>query len=441
MQTISNQIDIKRIQNCIVSLSEYSEKEITDLKEIDTALWKKVKELCISMFALRKMQNSSFHSFNASELKNISLNEENSFSEMDTIKLDDFFGKHFLLFHKLVSECFIKKPPKFENTVINNIFFVSFQSPYNSKKIQLFLVRTEDGFHTLDSQFKIKQDLFVFLLECGISKEKIDSLDFKELLKERDNYCLLEEHLRKVFNKLSVTVSANHGEFIEGAISFFDFLGWKGLWQNDNNDPLSTVSKLIDSFRVELTNITKQYFSHTPANDISDLISISDTIAVFTPKVFDVSKYQLLEIHAKIAKYILEKSCEQSFPIRGAISYGKYSTMNSIMVGPGIDECASWHEKSDWIGVHLTPSAQFIVDTGAEPNNIIKYNKIPLKPGIPKVDFCVHWTITPESFDNLINKVQAILPEIAAKYLNTYHFLFQEEGGENYGKKHTNGHC
>lgn len=67
--------------------------------------------------------------------------------------------------------------------------------------------------------------------------------------------------------------------------------------------------------------------------NISKLISISDTIAIFTPKSYNRSEVEIIDIHATISKYILEKSCENGYPIRGAICYGKYNIKHNVMVG------------------------------------------------------------------------------------------------------------
>ena len=94
-----------------------------------------------------------------------------------------------------------------------------------------------------------------------------------------------------------------------------------------------------------------------------------------------------------MGKFILEETTQRCFAIRGAITYGEYSYKGNIMLGPGIDECASWHEKADWIGVSLSPSSEIVIeDTKAKikafsllyflfSNNFckIKYIKIVIK--------------------------------------------------------------
>ena len=99
------------------------------------------------------------------------------------------------------------------------------------------------------------------------------------------------------------------------------------------------------------------------------------------------------------------------------------------MIGPGIDECASWHETCNWIGVHLTPSAELAMknNSSGDIENIVIRKNIPVKKGYPKVTYCVKWYVEKNEFKNLTNHVQALLPEISGKYMNTYEFLYGEE--------------
>jgi hypothetical protein len=211
---------------------------------------------------------------------------------------------------------------------------------------------------------------------------------------------------------------------ISGAITFFDFLAWKGLWQSKNeNDTLRDVSRLIDEFRAELNKMSQDLYIGATGIKLSKLISISDTIAIFTPKVTNVNECQLLQLHAKLSRIILEKCSKMKFPIRGAIAYGDYSILDNIMIGPGIDECASWHETGNWIGVNLTPTAQiYWNERDKKTTNDICCYKTPLKNGL-SCEYCVKWNINRNEFKELSLNTKALLPEIASKYMNTYKFL------------------
>ena len=87
-----------------------------------------------------------------------------------------------------------------------------------------------------------------------------------------------------------------------------------------------------------------------------------------------------------------------------------------------IDECASWHEMGNWIGVHLTPMAQINWEREKESEPCICAYSVPMKSGF-KADYCVLWELSEEQFCELATNVKALLPEIAAKYMNTQKFL------------------
>ena len=163
---------------------------------------------------------------------------------------------------------------------------------------------------------------------------------------------------------------------------------------------------------------------------MSRLISISDTIAIFTPHIDGTDVKKLIEMHACLARFILEETACAQYPIRGAITYGEYNIKGNIMIGPGIDECASWHEKTDWIGVILSPSTQFQLPNTYKSKNITPYDKIPFKNKV-SLKYCITWNLSDQKFNILTQKTKSMVPEISTKYLNTRDFL-------NYLKKRGN---
>lgn len=425
---LREQQDLKfeNVKSIVEELSEYDEVEFGDLSEINNDLFKKVVECCIKMFSIRKMQNKSYYSFDIPDLKRIKVDLENeSFKESDLLKLNSFFNDNLELFYKLVSECFIAK--KRSNNLEYELFFGKIRSPFSSGYIKIYLVMKNNNFYVIKNK-RYDIDLLTYLYNYGINLSEQILVLYNKIFRECKNRFEIQKNLNEFFSEITSTIEKEH-DFQEGAITFLDFLGWKGLWQKDNTKPLESVSRLIDAYREKLNEITNKYiYKDDNINNISELISISDTIAIFTPKILGINNKDLISIHSETVKYILETSCKEGFAIRGAISYGEYSIKNSIMIGPGIDECASWHEKCDWIGVHLTPSAQFIIINSDLPINVKSYNHIPVKHGIPKVKYCVDWKIDERDFETLRKKSKAILPEIAAKYMNTYDYLFGQKG-------------
>ncbi len=206
-----------------------------------------------------------------------------------------------------------------------------------------------------------------------------------------------------------------------GAVTFLDVLGWKGIWQ-ENRLAIETLHSLIIKVRERSKEISNEYMDDIELrgkSNITTVLSISDTIAIFTsapPKI-------AIEIHARICSWLLEYSLSQGIPVRGAISYGEYSIKDNIMLGYAVDESASWHETTDWIGVILTPSAKYQIDS-INILKIIAYNQIPYKKVIKNLNLCVDWNYQDKNeLYKIIQKKGPHIPEIAPKYLNTSAFF------------------
>lgn len=238
-----------------------------------------------------------------------------------------------------------------------------------------------------------------------------------------DYFVEVDDAIRGKIVRLMEDTGLEHEELQRGMNQVADELS---KLVKDRHYSLQEVSTLIQQIEKIVDEYTKQVFPYSARLKLSKLISISDTIAIFTPKICHAKTVVILELHARIAKFVLEECVKQSYPIRGAIAVGQYNTKDNIMIGPGIDECASWHETCNWIGVHLTPSAEFAIKNNSSEDikNIIIRKNIPVKNGYPKVTYCVKWYVERNEFENLTNHVQALLPEISGKHINTYEFLY-----------------
>jgi hypothetical protein len=206
-----------------------------------------------------------------------------------------------------------------------------------------------------------------------------------------------------------------------GAVTFLDVLGWKGIWQQDASalDALHGLIRETIRFASELSNEYTAMVEFRGKKDITKIISISDTIAIFTT---GSAKYTI-EIHSRICAWMLEYAIKQRIPLRGAISYGEYMTKDNIMLGYAVDEAAGWYESTNWVGVILSPSAAMRV-RNEDLMAVTTYDHIPFKNNIKYLNKCVDW-----NFDDLKELYEIIYskgphsPEIAPKYLNTLHFL------------------
>ncbi len=204
-----------------------------------------------------------------------------------------------------------------------------------------------------------------------------------------------------------------------GAVTFLDVLGWKGIWEKEI-DALNILHSFVEMLNEKSIDITNQVASlECDTRGITTkVLSISDTIAIFT---FG-NPFHTIKIQSEICKMAVPESIKRKIPLRGAISFGEFSIKGNIMVGPAVDEAASWHESTDWIGVVLSPSAYFQLKDNF-PNQIIKYSNIPFKKKIEGLDRCVNWDFSKDELYELFNDMGPYVPEIAPKYLNTLNFL------------------
>ena len=122
--------------------------------------------------------------------------------------------------------------------------------------------------------------------------------------------------------------------------------------------------------------------------------------------------------------------------IRGAVTCGEFVFQENIFVGKAVDEVADWCESCDWIGVHMTPSAELYCSQ--QPGKPwVKYGLIPLKNGAWSEGLCVDWTSNWKNRASEIQKIKGtflnmspITQNISGKFKNTLIFI------EKMGMKH-----
>lgn len=207
----------------------------------------------------------------------------------------------------------------------------------------------------------------------------------------------------------------------KGAVTFLDVLGWKGIWQR-NQSAIKKLQDFVYQMQEKAQEITNKYIDDPSLRGKSNptkVLSISDTIAIFTSASPEIA----IGIHSELCSWALTYSLEQELPLRGAISYGEYSIADNIMLGYAVDESASWHETTDWIGVILTPSAKMYLREEL-PEFVVKYSNIPFKKSMKTLNLCVKWSFDDKKMlYDIIQKKGPHVPEIAPKYLNTLEFM------------------
>ena len=205
-----------------------------------------------------------------------------------------------------------------------------------------------------------------------------------------------------------------------GVVTFLDVLGWKGVYDRKDN--------AVASLRLLVKGVTDRAEKMRGRINSEVIVrSISDTIAIFT-FCEDDKVTKTIEIHGELCQWLIPESILSGLPMRGATSYGDFEISESIFVGRAVDEAASWHEQGNWIGVNLSPSAEFVFSkTGTSA--WVPY-AAPLKVSMKWQPHCVNWITNSLGIEEWEGKVRSkflsmgpILPEIAPKFINTLEFM------------------
>jgi len=204
-----------------------------------------------------------------------------------------------------------------------------------------------------------------------------------------------------------------------GVVTFLDILGWKGIYARHGN-PLYTLRELLSGIGKAQQKTRGLITGKTEVKSISDTIAILSTC---TPEEVN----QAIEAHGILCSWAIPASITLQIPLRGATAAGRFENQENAFIGEAIDEAASWYEHSDWIGVHLTPSAQFLF-TPRQDTNWIAY-AAPLKANYKSLPYCVNWidnapeTVSEESLRSSFRQMGPLVPEISGKFINTLNFF------------------
>lgn len=160
----------------------------------------------------------------------------------------------------------------------------------------------------------------------------------------------------------------------KGFVVFVDFLGIKGIWKRVKPENVFTNMKdIAGKFEKELGMSVLSQFK-TYFTTLSDTVIITcECTLKYINSVFDILINPFLY------------SMKLRFPLRGAISYGKYFLSNRLIIGPAIDEAAHSHNKLEIIGICTSSnlSKRMAISTSVLPlsNNYTYYPRIPTKNG------------------------------------------------------------
>ncbi|ASC03902.1 hypothetical protein CBG50_12030 [Fusobacterium polymorphum] len=237
-----------------------------------------------------------------------------------------------------------------------------------------------------------------------IAEEKLSSF-INKYKKYKKKSSALENLLEEA--ELYKKASKEKVKRLVGYLTFADILGWKGIWQKQNNDngKINNIKKLLS-----IKNKIDKEFNKYGGN--YNLNLISDTFVIYARN---------FELSNKLSKELIKLCLEKDLLIRGATSYGECYNKDMVYVGQAVDEAASWHEKGEEIVIFYTASAK--LNKNLSDNELEKYylknNEVNIKGGKIKTYFINWYNETTEKRFYEIMKKEIIYPEISLKYFNT----------------------
>ena len=258
-----------------------------------------------------------------------------------------------------------------------------------------------------------------------IAEEKFSSF-INKYKKYKKKASVLENLLEEA--ELYKKASKEKVKRLVGYLTFADILGWKGIWQKQNNDngKINNIKKLLS-----IKNKIDKKFNEYAGN--YNLNLISDTFVIY-------ARSSILSNH--LSKKLIELCLGEGLLIRGATSYGECYNKDMVYVGQAVDEAASWHETGEEVGIFYTNSAKLNINLNNDElekyylkngNINIKTGKV--KSGKIKTYFINWYNNTTEKKFYKIMKKEIIYPEISLKYFNTENRLNEILHSEEKEKK------
>ena len=219
---------------------------------------------------------------------------------------------------------------------------------------------------------------------------------------------------------------------MNGVITFLDILGWKGIYNRDEN-PIAKLKELYQDINLKMADENRRRGRRMTYG----ARSVSDTIILFTRLEEEASEEDVsnaLLDQGKVCATGIVQSIVSGIPLRGATAYGnfEFDDKKNIYVGKTVDEAAMWYETGDWIGVHLTPSAMFAIEPEDLSPSWMPYF-LPTTQKVRLETLCVNWLDTWKHSINdderlrqlrqLFLQMGPIVPSLSGKFTNTLAFL------------------
>jgi len=222
------------------------------------------------------------------------------------------------------------------------------------------------------------------------------------------------------------------GTMEEGAVTFLDVLGWKNVWQRQEDGAIELCEQVIELLRTVVTmfgdNAGRGWAGNLGGIKTS-VRGLSNTIAISSIGPAE----KTLVYHSALCAMTIDIAFRKGIPLRGAVSFGDFLVKNqrdldtTLLIGPAVDEVAAWYEAVEWIGAVLTPSSYFCwpQEQAMDESYVVEYH-VPVKGKGKHTMKCVNWLREFKDEKELANgfhsMASVVTPDIAAKYQNTLDF-------------------
>jgi hypothetical protein len=188
-----------------------------------------------------------------------------------------------------------------------------------------------------------------------------------------------------------------------GTVAVLDVLGFREAGQRtsirEEMEILATYLDFEGAYISRKENLVRLHFtpkgikqSPGPRTPESKFTAFQDTIVV-TMRGLSPPRKTLTEMGRKLYAPF-RSALENAIFLRGAVSLGTYYQSANTVVGPAVYEALDWHDRADWIGVILTPSAVYGMERLRHDNQhggyFVPY-KVPMKSGASFDTWALAW--------------------------------------------------
>jgi hypothetical protein len=207
-------------------------------------------------------------------------------------------------------------------------------------------------------------------------------------------------------NPTSINEPAAGLEIRVGAVAMIDALGFRGIWQRHSESEVVAKLQWLAEITVSEANDLQSAARQRGGNVIEFVRPsfLSDTV-IFTVATKplhavtdglnaegwgriikfddDLLAGEAVRIAAKLLGVLLRRALEGPVPLayRGAIAFGRFGMTDRFLIGPAIDEAASFMNRAQGAFVILAPSAAQYSQAAAPSSlsNLLPYS-VPVKP-------------------------------------------------------------